>query len=261
MLALADSDAGSDLSSDDDDADRQQVELIGIEKSMIQLDRLAIDIRLCSISPLDALAMASVSRKPELVARFETRAILAVNGLYPDASEILHQRLSKSMTGRYIRLLYWRSRDKKLRTGRRQTQPHDDCAQTKLSTQPVSADEPLQQQHGFMENQLKPENGRVTGDTSWLSGTIPSNTGSHLVLPPATSLTSQPRQFTATGVLNSRAKFPPPPKIEDGEDRKPCPFCRKLLSRGDIADVGRWRLVVLRSCVLSRKTSLVHSPC
>jgi hypothetical protein len=107
--------------------DRRQVELTGIQKSIIELDRLAIYIRQSSTSSLDARVKAFGARKLAEVATFEALATLKVNGLYPDASEILRQRLSKSMTHRYTKLLYWRSHDEKLRADRhRQGQPGDD---------------------------------------------------------------------------------------------------------------------------------------
>lgn len=194
------------------------------------------------------------SRKRELVAKFETRAILAVNGLYPHASEILRQRLSKSMALQYTRLLYWRHNDNELRADHRQTQPRDDRVRTNLKTQPVSADKPLQEQQGLMANQLKHDNAKVTGGTSWLSGKVPPNTGSQRVLPAATGLTPQSMRTTATSILESGAKFPPPPEIRDEEDQKPCPLCRVILSKVDVADVGQWRLVALPSWALWRGT-------
>jgi hypothetical protein len=226
--------------------DRRQIELIGIQKSINELDRLAIYIRQSSTSSLDARVKAFGARKLAQVASFETLATLAVNGLYPDAPEILRQRLSKSMTQRYTRLLYWRSHDKKLRADRRrQGQPRDGRVQSELNTPPVSAPEPPQQQQRFAKtyssDQPKPGTRSINRGTSWLSGTIVSNTGSHLALPPAEGLMPRPRRATATTVLGGEAKFPNPPKAEDGEDQKPCPYCRKKFSRVDLADVRWWR--------------------
>lgn len=60
-----------------------------------------MSIRQSSTSPLDAGVKAFEARKLAEVASFETLATLGVNGLYPDASEVLRQTLSKSMTLTY----------------------------------------------------------------------------------------------------------------------------------------------------------------
>jgi hypothetical protein len=44
-------------------------------------------------------------------------------------------------------------------------------------------------------------------------------------------------------VLDTGAQYPSPPKFEDGEDRKPCPFCRKIFFKDDFMDNKWWRQV------------------
>ncbi|KAM7185092.1 hypothetical protein V8F33_012601 [Rhypophila sp. PSN 637] len=90
------SEPSSDESSDDE-VDRRKIEAESIQKSVNELDRLAIHIRQSSIS-LDARVRAFGARKP-----------------------------SESMTQRYTKLLYWQSHDKKLRADyRRDKQRRDD---------------------------------------------------------------------------------------------------------------------------------------
>ncbi|KAI8674310.1 NACHT domain-containing protein [Fusarium keratoplasticum] len=107
------SDQDSDDSSEEE-TDRREIEIEGVRMSINELDRLAIHIRQSSTSSLDARVKAFASRKAAEISFFETKAVLAVNALYPDAHESLRQHLSKSMVHRHTKLLYWKSHDKKL---------------------------------------------------------------------------------------------------------------------------------------------------
>jgi hypothetical protein len=98
----------SDDSGPDDSGNSQNVAFEGIHEAICQLDQLAISIRLSSTSILTRRVNAFAERKTEDLISFETAALLAVENLYPEAAESLHRQLSKSMTDRYARLLYWK---------------------------------------------------------------------------------------------------------------------------------------------------------
>ncbi|UKZ81816.1 hypothetical protein TrVFT333_009590 [Trichoderma virens FT-333] len=116
--------------SSDEEFDLRKIALEGIQKSINELDRLAIRIRLPSYSSLDARVNAFASRKPAEISSFEVKAIIAVRWLYPNASENLRGYSSELMTHRYTKLLYWHSQEKKLRKDRRlDKKPQDDSIQ------------------------------------------------------------------------------------------------------------------------------------
>ncbi|KAF2801990.1 uncharacterized protein BDZ99DRAFT_577208 [Mytilinidion resinicola] len=233
-------DAGSDESSDDG-VDRRKVELSGIQKSINELDRLAIYIRQSSTSSFDARVKAFGARKPAEISSFEVKTMLAVNGLYPEASESLRQHLSKSMMKRYTRLLYWKFHDKKLRADRRRDgQPRH----TQPRSTPSHAMEPPQRLRSMEDSASalpKPEESKVSKGTTFLSGTVPSNAGSNLVIPPAEGEMPVLSRARASTVLRSGAKFPEPPQFKGEEDRKPCHLCRKIFSKADFEDEFWWR--------------------
>ncbi|KAK4445253.1 hypothetical protein QBC34DRAFT_333410 [Podospora aff. communis PSN243] len=249
QILLTDASGSDSDSSSDDDVDHQLVALASIEKSIKELERLAISIRQASTSSLDARVKAFGARKLAEVAPFEALATLAVNSLYPDAPDVLLQRLSKSMTQRYTRLLYWRSHDKKLRADRRRQGKLvqvDDTTQSKVDNTPsgsVIEDSQHQRQSASVgSGRDNPEASTRNRATSMLSGTVLSNTASHLPPLPQTGLmVPRPRRSTATTIIDTSAKFPAPPRIVDGEDQKPCPFCRKNISKDDFMDLGWWR--------------------
>jgi hypothetical protein len=244
MLASADPDDAESDESSDDDVNRRKVELSGIQKSINELDRLAIHIRQSSTSSLDARVKAFGARKPTEISSFEMKAMLTVNGLYPEASESLRHRMGKSMTEQYTRLLYWKFHDQKLRADRRRDgQPRDDRWQTQPKSTPSSSIEPAQRRRLMKDDALtlsKPEASRVSKAITFLSETVPSNTGSNLIMPPAEGEMPVRRRASASTVLRSGAKFPSSPQFEGEEDRKPCPLCRKIFSKADFGDVSWW---------------------
>lgn len=258
MLVPADaSDSSSDGSSDgysdgssdgssDDEVDRRKIEFEGLLKSINELDRLAIHVRLSSISSLDARVMAFRARKPAEVYSFEAKAIFAVEMLYPEASETLRRHLSKSMAHRYAKLFYWKSHDKKLRADRRRNcnaKRGEDPLQAQREPTPPLAKGSSHQQPLKDGNRTpqKPEPSRVSVGTSFLSGTFASDPGSRLTAPTMEAKMPVRRQVGASTVLVSGARFPSPPEFEDGEDRKPCPFCRKVFLKVDFTDTVWWR--------------------
>jgi len=243
MLVRAEPDDAESEESSDDEEDRRKIELSGIQRSINELDRLAIYIRQSSTSSLDARVKAFGARKLAEISPFETRAMVLINGLYPDASESIRQRLRKSMTERYTRLLYWKFHNKKLGANRhRDMQSRDDLS--KAQPTPTPATERLQR-HQSIKNDSSatpmPEASRVSKGTTFLSGTIPSNAGSQLIMPPSEGELPVRRRAGTPTVRNSRAKFPPPPKFEGGEYSKACPLCRKKFTKAEFGDILWWK--------------------
>ncbi|KAL6838094.1 hypothetical protein V8C40DRAFT_231591 [Trichoderma camerunense] len=237
------SEPSSDESSDDE-VDRREVEFDGIQRSINELDRLAIHIRQSSSSSLDARVKSFASRKPAEVSSFETKAILAVNVLYPEASESLRKYLGKSMTQRHTKLLYWRSHEKKLRTDRRRDEKsRDESAQSRRESSPLPIKESLPQPSAIDRNPISPktEPSRVSIGTSALSGTLASDLGSRFAIPIAEAKIPSLRRAGASTVLESTAKFPSPPQFEDGEVQKPCPLCQKIFPKVNYTDNVWWR--------------------
>lgn len=227
--------------------DRRKIEAESIQKSINELDRLAIHIRQSSTSSLDARVKAFGARKPSEISSYEARATLAVNGLYPEAPDSLRRCLSKSMTQRYTKLLYWQSHDKKLRADcRYDKQRRDDPIGPSREPLPLPlpAKAPsLPRQPARDEDPAPPKPGasRVGAGTSFLSETWASELGSRFTIPPAEAKMPARKRASASTILETGAKFPSPPKFEDGEDRKPCPLCRKVFLQDDFTDNKWWR--------------------
>ena len=181
------------------------------------------------------------------ISSFATIATLVVSGLYPDASESLLQLLSKSMTERYTRLLYWKHHDKKLRADRRfDGRPYDVLVQTQpKSTSSTILERPQRQNsiENITTSSSKPEASKVSVGTTLISGSVPSITAFHHVIPPAEGEAMVQRQAPASSVGRSGVKFPSPPRFENGEDKKPCPFCRKIFTKVNYEDAKWWRWV------------------
>ncbi|KAJ4025761.1 hypothetical protein NW752_003237 [Fusarium irregulare] len=240
------SEPGSDESSDDE-VDTRKIEAESIQKSINELDRLAIHIRQSSTSSLDTRVKAFEARKPSEVSSYEVKATLAVNGLYPEAPESLRRYLSKWMAHRYMKLLYWRSHDRKLRAdSRSDRQQRQNLKQVQLQPAPLNKRaSSLPRQLVQDEDPVRPKasGSKVSGGTSFLSGTRASELGSQIIIPTVEAKMPYRERAIASTVLEIGAKFPSPPKFEDGEERKPCPFCRKIFLKDDFVDNKWWREV------------------
>lgn len=234
-------------SSSDEEQNRREIELTSIQTSINELFRLAVSIRQSSTSPLDARVKAFGARKPSEVAAFERVAMITINGLYPNASSTIRQRLILSMTQQYTRLLYWSFHDKKLRfDSRGQSQSVGEHSGSQLDQPHVQRDkQESQQQHHVAINLPKaPRLGgvEIRNEFSILSDTNPSLPGSRLVPPRIADMTSRQRRSAATTTVPPKGfNYPRPPKAEQLESHKPCPYCRKLFPSSDFADDAWWR--------------------
>ncbi|KAK6499942.1 hypothetical protein TWF481_010298 [Arthrobotrys musiformis] len=79
-----------------------------IEETITRLNKLGIAIRLSSRSTSIARARTFAAEHPDLIRvnEFEERAHIALQSLYPNASEIVRQQLADSMADRYAKLQY-----------------------------------------------------------------------------------------------------------------------------------------------------------
>ncbi|KLU88124.1 hypothetical protein MAPG_07111 [Magnaporthiopsis poae ATCC 64411] len=232
--------------SSDGETDRRAVELGGVRKSINELSRLAIHIRLSPTSSLDARVQAFGAKKAAEIAPFKALAMLAVNRLYPDSTDSIRRLLGEAMTDRYTRLLYWKYHDRKLRLDRRR---EDHITARHVFPQgrqrpPVPPAAPHQSRSptkSEISNPAKPEESQMSFGTGLLSDTVPSNPASRVVIPPREGDIPIQRRAGASTVLGSKAKFPEPPKLKDGETSLPCPLCRKIFPEASFKDVVWWR--------------------
>jgi hypothetical protein len=178
---------------------------------------------------------AFAARKTDFLNTFETAALLVVKSLYPDAAESLHRQLSKSMTDRYVRLLYWKSHDKKLRTdGRLYVQSQPISSQTALPTPLEAAPRTF----------VSPGSGQAGPALRqrYIRGQQPvSETEPSTAFCPAriTHLPKQPREGASSVQIN-KVEYPRPPKLKDNEQAS-CEFCRKIHSKEQYDDTDWWR--------------------
>ncbi|RTE81983.1 hypothetical protein BHE90_003557 [Fusarium euwallaceae] len=256
------SDQGSDDSSDEE-TDRREVELEGIRMSINELDRLAIHIRQSSTSSLDARVKAFASKRATEISSFETKAMLAVNALYPDAPESLRQHLSKSMVHRYTKLLYWKSHDRKLRADNRPL-GHSRKLYIDRTPSPLPLKAVPQQQTAIGGSDTRPELVARPGSAgiSLLSDTFASDPVSRFTLLPK-PVEPVKQRAGATTVLETGALFPKPPKFDDGDETAPCPLCRKVFQGGDFTNDVWWKSHVNEDLVpfVCVATSCLDSPC
>ncbi|KAK2738089.1 tol-like protein [Colletotrichum kahawae] len=141
--------------STDDELERQDVKLKGIQSSVNELNRLAMYIRQSSMSSLDARVKAFRSKKPGEIWRFQTTADIALKTLYPLMSGSLHQQLSSSMLDRYAKLLYWKVHDRKLQTDRRR-RPKPADFHVSIPTEQIQAGMPDEASFSTSQNYPKP---------------------------------------------------------------------------------------------------------
>ncbi|KAL8294674.1 hypothetical protein RB597_007721 [Gaeumannomyces tritici] len=233
-------DSESDESSDGE-ADRRKIELDGVRKSVNELSRLAIHIRLSPTSSLDARVQAFAARKAAEIAPFETLAMLAVKHLYPDSTDSIRRLLGKAMTDLYARLLYWKYHDRKLRLDRRREARVPAQREVFPQGPPAAPHQSRTPTKSEISSPSKPEESRVSLGTDLLSDTIPSNPASHVVIPFYESNVPIRRRAGASTVLGSKARFPKPPKLQGGESSLPCPLCRKIFPGTSFDDIVWWR--------------------
>ncbi|KAI1132822.1 hypothetical protein F5Y10DRAFT_291785 [Nemania abortiva] len=231
-----DDDVETDGSSDND-LDRRRIEFSWILKSINHLNQLAIRVREIYTSPLDSRVQAFGARKTEEISPFEVKAILAVKALYPMASHSIRERICKSMTRRYTRLLYWKAHDKKLCVG------NNHQRQMPLESTHVTSNQPVQQHRSRKEydsDSTNPKASKIPQPGTLLSETIPLTTGYNPRKRPVGGATPVRKRARVSTVLGSKAQFPSPPQFEDGEDRKPCPLCQELFFKANFEDIGWW---------------------
>lgn len=231
--------------SSDEEVDSLRIELESNQQLLKELDRLAMHIRHSSASALDIWGRVFETRKPAEAYSFNYKAMLAVDCLYPRASGSLRRYLSQLMTQTHTKLLYWQYYDKNLHKIRRcdrkspdgSTQIQQDSSDLpakRLSPQPSI----VNQKQALSESKAT---NKVPVSTSMLSETLPLDLDPGFTVLTADVEMPSPRRAGASTVLGSEAKFPDPPKFNDGEAQKPCPLCRKNFSEAEFTNSTWWK--------------------
>ena len=203
----------------------EAIPLAAVNLSVNQLEDFAFLIPQFPASDLAARIERFRAKKALDIVPFETAAILLVQELYPRAPPDLLQLLSSSMTDRYVKLLYWQSRDGKLRNNTRHT-----------NSIPESLDESNRSPELHLDPQLAPRRAAV-------SETEPSMVPSHV----PTDLLDIGRRYDAyvsnraSSVQVGKIDYPPPPKAGNNVNQLKCPFCRELITRDDFEPIDNWR--------------------
>ncbi|KAM0456069.1 hypothetical protein ACHAPV_007619 [Trichoderma viride] len=245
MGAAADpSEPDSDESSDEK-IDICMIKLENIQKSLTELDRIAIRMRFfSSASALDSRVGKFAWTKFAEDYSFTFKARVAVNYLYPRASEGLRRYLSRLVARTHMKFLYWQFHNKKPRKDRRFDRNSQDGSTQIQQDSPLLLAKRLSPQPAVIDQkQALPEleANEIPVSTSTLSETLPSDLDSGFTMPIADAEMPSPRRAGAPTVLGSGAKFPDPPKFDDGEAQKPCPLCRKNFSEAEFTDDRWWK--------------------
>lgn len=228
----------------DEEEDIRQIELESIHHSLNELDRLALHILHSPASALESRVRVFETKHPAEAYSFNFKAMLAVDCLYRRAPIGLRRYLSQLMTQIHMRFLYWQSHDKKLRKDRRFDRNFQDGSTQIQQDSPLLLAKRLSPEPSVIDRKqaLRESEGNNTPvSTSALSETLPSDLDSGFTIPAAEAEMPSPRRVGASTILGSRAKFPDPPKFENGEALRPCPLCRKNFSKAEFSDSTWWK--------------------
>ncbi|KAM0474389.1 hypothetical protein ACHAPX_007726 [Trichoderma viride] len=230
--------------SSDEEVDALMIELEGIQDSLHELDRLVVHMRCSSASALDSRVRRFASKEFAEAYSFNFKAMLVVDCLYPRAPESLQKYLSQLMTQTHMKLLYWQYLDKNRRKDRRlDGQSQDGSKQIQQGSSALFAKR-LSPPPSVVDQKQGPpefEANKIPASTSTLSETIPSDLDPGFLIATADAEMPSPRRARASTLLGSEAKFPDPPKFNDGEALKPCPLCRKDFSEAEFTDGAWWK--------------------
>ncbi|KAK6336872.1 hypothetical protein TWF718_009661 [Orbilia javanica] len=205
----------------------------GIEESITRLNKLGIAIRLSSRSTVVARARNFASQNPELIrlSEFEDRAYLALQSLYPNASDTLRQQLADAMTDRYAKLRYEFYRT------RAQDSPglSVNAPSSSPSSQKLSALDPPPTKFTNKQNTTPPveEKQHITVnfrsfpqssiDTSRLDANL-----KEIVATGTFPKSKPPKTLT---VHTNRQREPPCPKFNSDKDYTRCDWCSQIIGR------------------------------
>ncbi|KAF3907985.1 hypothetical protein ABW20_dc0101556 [Dactylellina cionopaga] len=200
-----------------------------IEESITRLNKLGIAIRISSRSTAVARARNFASQNPELIrlSEFEDRAYLALQSLYPNASESLRQQLGDSMTDRYARSQY------ELYRMRAQDSPDPSANApdpSPSSHEQIIPDSPTIKQGATgspKEKQRITVNFRSFSQSSIDTRRLHANLEEAITTGTAQKL-KHPKTLTAH---TNRQREPPYPKFENGEDYTSCIWCFQIIDR------------------------------
>ncbi|KAK6515996.1 hypothetical protein TWF281_004586 [Arthrobotrys megalospora] len=244
-----------------------------IEESITRLNKLGIAIRLSSRSTVVARARNFAAQNPELIrlGKFEDRAYLALQSLYPNASERLRQQLVDAMTDRYVKLQY--------EFHRMRVQTSTNLSSNAPSPRPGGHEQRVPAPQTAKPNTEQTATGpteerqRITVNFRSFPQSSIDTTRLHANLEAvATKSVAKSKPAKTLTAHTNRQREPPCPKFKAGEDSTPCEWCFQIINRSLIkarpnnytewSDEGRWHyrndlqpyVCIAESCCKSRPT-------
>lgn len=234
-----DKSSGSDVCHDD----FLNVVISGLQAATGQLDRLAITIRQFSSSTLAARVKAFADKSFKDVVHFETKAMLALEILYPDAPARLRMHLAKSMSDRFAKLLYWKSHNGKLQGDSRSGDTIKPVIARSLATMDRELSKmDIKTEADSTKNASleQPTPKRLMSfertETETVATTMISNRLTEVIAPHTPKL-----EKSATSVAVGKLVYPSPPKIEQGLTHATCTFCYKRYSADNYSQDRWWK--------------------
>ncbi|EEU33665.1 uncharacterized protein NECHADRAFT_89261 [Fusarium vanettenii 77-13-4] len=208
--------------------------LIAIDDALTRLNRLGVTIRQSSRPQIDARATKFAAGHD--LKSFSYMCANAVQSLYPGAHQSLKDYLSKSMTDRYARMLFFNARHKKLET-RRETRiglsplpeiPSNETQAMLSITQPART-----LKAKVLTNLAKASAAPSLSD---LFSVNIQQIRSRLRAPDEASIKSRK---TSSIQVNQR-KYPPPPVANGDSNIFACEWCSEPLSMKTLSE-SNWR--------------------
>ena len=213
----------------------------GVEEAISRLNKLGIAIRQSSRSTALAQARKYAAKHLDLDT-FEEIVSLALQSLYPNASDSLRDQLGNTMTDRYAKLQY-----EAYRMGIPDTH-HAPKGKTNMKDRSLTTDakpppsmpilaglSPKVQgpaQNPADHNQALPK--YKTALSSIDTNILRKNLGVDLPSVARSTVTLSVYQ------ADDRAHEPPPPKFEDGKDQTTCEWCHEVISRS-LTEGHKWK--------------------
>lgn len=206
----------------------------GIEESITRLNKLGIAIRSSSRSTTTARARRFASQNPQLtrLRKFEEIAYLALQSLYPNASESLRQQLVAAMTDRYTKLQYESYRRRNDLTHSQQSaearSPSNRDQNTKEGGRVDQTMESSSEQYSTT-HPLKPPDIRIGIPASSIDTTL-----LHANLEKAAPTAPETRSAKTMTIHTTRLREPPVPNFEGGKEYVSCQWCFQDIDRSFI---------------------------
>ncbi|KAK6348438.1 hypothetical protein TWF718_006232 [Orbilia javanica] len=212
-----------------------QAALDGIRGVIDRLHRLGTAIRKAPTSNLVFRVKKFARKDSEDHTFFEHIALLIVKGLYPNIRDSLARQLARSISFRRQRLLYQRQHQKNL-TDRRQPRSEP---KFELPIEPARHDETPRPEPEVVHEKHQTQNTIGASTVTYPSAIDIVNFRPNIVemVKPVEVASAPP---TVTSIAHNNP-YPPPPKIQDGEEHCQCNWCFREIEVP--YEKGQWRHV------------------